>query len=137
MVYGIADLSSGRVKLVQAGHPHPLLIRKDGHIDLIGDGGVPIGLLPDAQFEQIDVQMEPGDRLLLYSDGLTECRVDGGQLLDDAGLLDMVRANLTATGREFLDDLFWRLTQRMTGPDGMDDDMSATLFEYNGADGST
>ena len=52
MAYCIADLRTGVVKMVQAGHPHPLLLRADGSMEFIGRGGVPVGLVPDVDYEQ-------------------------------------------------------------------------------------
>ena len=132
MAYATADLTTGQIKMVQAGHPHPLLLRKSGEVEFLGHGGVPVGLLSDATFEQIEVQMNPGDRLLLYSDGLTDCRMRNDTRLDEGGLLDLVEGSKTAQGREFLEDLFWQLTQGMHPDQGIEDDISATLFEYHG-----
>ncbi len=133
MVYAIVDLRYGHVKMVQAGHPHPLLLRRDGRTEFLGEGGLPIGLIPDATFQQTDFYMQPGDKLLLYSDGFTECRVADGSLLDEDGLNKMAQDCLaTHNGPEFLDDMFWRLTQSMSSGDGMEDDVSAVFFEYDG-----
>jgi len=133
MVYGTADLRSGEVQMVQAGHPHPLILRRDGGAEFLGAGGVPVGLLPDLDYEQFDAVMEPGDRLLFYSDGFTECRLASGGMLENEGLLHLVRAcDAGQGGQEFLDDLFWQLRQLMAPGVGMEDDVSATLFEYWG-----
>ncbi len=133
MVYGIVDLRSGVLKMVQAGHPHPLVLRQDGTKEFLGEGGVPIGLLPDIPFEQFETTLKVGDRLLLYSDGFTECRLENGEMLEPEGLLDLVDdCELNQGGPEFLDDLFWRLSQVMSPKYGMEDDVSATFFEYNG-----
>ena len=133
MAYCIADLRNGHVKMVQAGHPHPLILRKDGRTEFAGDGGVPIGLIPDIPYSQVDIQLEPGDRLLLYSDGFTEARLENGDMLEPEGLLELVdKCQSSQSGQEFLDDLYWNLTQVMPKDENMDDDVSATLFEYNG-----
>ncbi len=134
MVYAIIDLRNGHLKMVQAGHPHPLLLRADGGSEFLGDGGLPIGLLPNARFHRSETYMQPGDKLLLYSDGFTECHLSDGSLLDDSGLQQMAQDCLAdRAGSEFLDDMFWRLTQIMPPGDGMQDDVSAVFFEYNGA----
>jgi len=73
MIYGVLDTRNGAGTLCQAGHPHPLICRHDGSIQYLGSGGFPIGLVPDADYDQFDFQLNPGDRLLLYSDGISEC----------------------------------------------------------------
>ncbi|MEW2912111.1 SpoIIE family protein phosphatase [Leisingera sp. JC11] len=133
MAYCIADLRSGVVKMVQAGHPHPLLMRKNGELEFIGKGGVPVGLVPDIGYSQEEFTMERGDRLLLFSDGFTEARLQDGSMLEPEGLLDLVqKCGPEQNGKEFLDDLYWHLTQMMSKEHGLEDDVSATLFEYQG-----
>ncbi len=73
MVYGIIDSLSGQGSLCQAGHPYPLICRGDGSIELLGNGGFPVGLMHDIRYEAVDFKLQSGDRLLLYSDGITEC----------------------------------------------------------------
>lgn len=131
MVYATADLRSGLVKMVQAGHPHPLILRRNGKAEFLGDGGVPVGLLPDIPYSQVEFFMEDGDRLLLYSDGFTECRLADGSMLEPEGLLELVgKCQSGGLGQEFLDDLFWQLTEVLSPEHGLEDDVSATLFEY-------
>lgn len=134
MAYCIADLRTGLIKMVQAGHPHPLLIRQDGTMEFIGEGGVPVGLVPDIGYSQQEFQMELGDRLLLYSDGFTEAHLEDGTMLDSDGLIELVKqCKPGQSGQEFLDDLYWNLTQVMGKDTGLEDDISATLFEYQGS----
>jgi sigma-B regulation protein RsbU (phosphoserine phosphatase) len=131
MVYAVVDLHNGRIKMVQAGHPHPLILRRDGRTEYIGEGGLPVGLVPDAHYQQFEAQLEIGDRVLLYSDGFTECRLENGEMLEPEGLLELIeKCRPGQTGQEFLDDLFWNLTQVMSSEYGMEDDVSAALFEY-------
>ena len=73
MIYGVLNTRTGQGTLCQAGHPYPMICRSDGSIQRLGEGGLPIGLMPDASFEQVEFQLHPGDRLLVYSDGITEC----------------------------------------------------------------
>ncbi|MGR3806101.1 PP2C family protein-serine/threonine phosphatase [Marinibacterium profundimaris] len=135
MAYAIADLRRGIVRLVQAGHPHPLLIRADGEMRFVGQGGVPVGLIPGVSHDETVVRMQPGDRLLLYSDGFTEARLKTGGMLEEEGLLRLVsEAPPERCGRAFMDDLYDRLAGQMA--DGLDDDVSATLFEYTGTPSS-
>ena len=68
---------------MQAGHPHPMVIRRDGTVQLIGDGGLPIGLIPGATYQSVSTVLMPGDRLFLVSDGVTECPDQSGVELGD------------------------------------------------------
>ncbi|MEV5967017.1 SpoIIE family protein phosphatase [Kribbella sp. NPDC051952] len=75
-----SDLDTGRVvvRFASGGHPPPLLIRADGRCEfLLSQDGTLIGILASSQFPQTDVVLEPGDMLLLYTDGLTEARING------------------------------------------------------------
>ncbi|MFT7593661.1 MAG: sigma-B regulation protein RsbU (phosphoserine phosphatase) [Paracoccaceae bacterium] len=131
MAYAVVNLHSGKLQMVQAGHPHPLIIRSDGTAEFIGDGGLPIGLLPNAPYQQFEAKLEVGDRLLLYSDGFTECRLENGDMLEPEGLVELIgKCRPGQSGQEFLDDLFWNLTQVMSPEYGMEDDVSAALLEY-------
>ena len=72
MAYADINLVSGQVDFVQAGHPHPILIRADGSLHALGQGGMPIGLIAGAQYDRCTTVLRPGDRLFLTSDGITE-----------------------------------------------------------------
>jgi len=134
MAYGTVELATGRLKLVQAGHPHPMILRNTGKVEFIGDGGVPVGLLPDIAYSQTETKLEPGDKLLLYTDGFTECRLKNGEMLETEGLTTLVsNIGQDRTGTTFLDDLFVNLTKVMNTTLGLEDDVSATLFEFDGS----
>ncbi len=138
MIYGTVDLYRGEVKLVQCGHPHPMVMRRDGRIEFLGRGGMPLGLLDNPLCDEISVRLEPGDRLLIYSDGITECRVSGGAMLGEAGLADMAgriareRAGKAGRSAGFLEDLYRRLSSMLPEGASFEDDVSAVLLDYNG-----
>ncbi|MGB1034345.1 MAG: PP2C family protein-serine/threonine phosphatase [Primorskyibacter sp.] len=130
MLFVTADMTSGRVRFVQAGHPPPLLIAADGRHRFISNSGMPVGLLPDATFEGHDVLMQPGDKLLLYSDGFTESEMPDGRFLEEEGLLELVKQITTQNGIEFLDDLYWNLCEVRSRNSDHTDDISAVLYEF-------
>lgn len=133
MLYATLNLTSGALRMVQAGHPPPLLVRENGEVSFIGEGGMPVGLFEGAQFEPVCVDLAKGDRLLLYSDGFTEAVVKSGEMLGQDGLVALVQQSIEAAkGPDLLEDMFWRLTQVMQTPDDMGDDVSAALLEYGG-----
>jgi sigma-B regulation protein RsbU (phosphoserine phosphatase) len=73
MIYGVVDSARNVVTIAQAGHPTPLLVRRNGEVLRLAETGFPVGMLPDVDYEQLELPFEPGDRLYLYSDGVTEC----------------------------------------------------------------
>jgi serine phosphatase RsbU (regulator of sigma subunit) len=70
----------GTLTLVNAGHPPPLIVRRDGTIEEIGSTGPIIGVLPNSSWSTITLRLEEGDALVLYSDGVSEAIVDGEEL---------------------------------------------------------
>ncbi|MEQ3625724.1 MAG: fused response regulator/phosphatase [Celeribacter sp.] len=131
MVYVEADLATGRLRGVQAGHPHPLIQRCDGTLERIGRGGLPVGLLGDARYEAFHATLAPGDRLLLASDGMTECPDRHDRLLDEAGLVRLMRRNQAVRGPDFLKALTRDLSRHADAVE-FPDDISAVLLEYEG-----
>lgn len=129
----VLDLASGAVDLVQAGHPHPLLRKADGTITPVGDGGMPVGLLFDVPYDTVHLTMEPGDQLLLQSDGFVECPGPGGDMLGDDGLQrlmgDLPRGNPTAALERLLSEL-----GRFADGQDFPDDVSAILLEFAGSE---
>ena len=78
--------STGRLLFVNAGQTPPLLRRQNGSIERLTSGGVALGMFAGSIYEAGEVHMQPGDALLLYSDGLTEAESPDGVPFDEAGL---------------------------------------------------
>ncbi len=125
------DLETGRVVISQAGHPHPVVQRQDGRIEQIGLGGFPVGLIARVAYEQFTLQLDPGDRLLILSDGVTECPDPAGQMLNEEGLTDMLNRLCDVTGPPLLEALLWELSD-FAGDVDFPDDVSGILFEFKG-----
>lgn len=80
MVYGVIDRTSGAGRLCQAGHPTPLIVAPDGAIRQVGQGGPPVGLLDHLTWEEVPFTLAAGERLCLYSDGISECENPGQEM---------------------------------------------------------
>jgi sigma-B regulation protein RsbU (phosphoserine phosphatase) len=78
--------STGRLQFVNAGQTPPLLRRQNGSIERLMSGGIALGMFAGSTYEAGEVQLNPGDALLLYSDGITEAESPDGQPFDEAGL---------------------------------------------------
>src|SRR5688500_16109088 len=78
--------ATGRLLFVNAGQTPPLLRRQNGSIERLMSGGVALGMFSGSIYDAGEVQLQPGDALLLYSDGLTEAESPDGQPFDEAGL---------------------------------------------------
>ncbi len=131
LLMGYIDLATGKVDYSQCGHPNPLILGADDKVRFIGSGGLPIGLIPDADYDQESVQLEPGDRLLFHSDGFTECANDKGDLLDEAGFEKLVSINAELDGGDFFTALVWDLDM-YCGTQDFEDDLSITMLHYKG-----
>lgn len=128
MVLARVDVASGRVSMVQAGHPHPIVHRADGSVDQVGEGGMPIGLIPGAAFSEFEVSLAPGDRLFIGSDGITECMNPDGTLLGEDGLSALLQANQNLADAALFDALLAKLVA-FSGKDEFDDDVSAAVIK--------
>lgn len=71
MFFGILD-DAGRLEFINAGHPSPILIRKDTVEEAFTEGSFPVGLVPEAEFTTTTLQLQPNDTMVLFSDGVTE-----------------------------------------------------------------
>jgi sigma-B regulation protein RsbU (phosphoserine phosphatase) len=128
IVYGVLDLLSGEVVLTQAGHPPPLLVRRDGSVSTVGEGGFVVGLFMNVEYEAIRLQLRPGERLWLYSDGVVECPNRRDELFTQERLVEFA----TRTHRLQLDASLQALEQRLRqwseGP-AFEDDVSVLVIE--------
>jgi sigma-B regulation protein RsbU (phosphoserine phosphatase) len=130
MVYGIFDMFTCRVSLCQAGHPNPIVIAQNKPATEIGSGGFPVGLLPNAEYESIDIKLSSGDRLYLYSDGVTECRTADRMFFGQSRLLDFLEASRNTKLEKSMDELEKRLN-KWKGDDHFEDDISILILEMN------
>jgi sigma-B regulation protein RsbU (phosphoserine phosphatase) len=127
--YGVLDSRTEELTFTQAGHPSPVLIQSGKDLVLLGDGGSPVGLFPDAEYETIRASFHPGDRLVLYSDGVVECANQHHQLFGEDRLLNYLRANRSNCLAGMLQGLESEMEQ-WRGQTEFDDDVSLLALEF-------
>lgn len=128
MIYGVLDCNSNRLTMSQAGLPAPVYCSAAGVSSIIGSGGFPIGLIPDATYEDEAIDFYPGDRLFLYSDGITECcNAEAIQFSDER----LVALTETGAGQK-LDNLLGKIEATLyawRGENAFDDDVTLLAIE--------
>jgi sigma-B regulation protein RsbU (phosphoserine phosphatase) len=118
--YGRINAAGRRIVYSNAGHNPPLLIRPDGSVARLTEGGMVLGVFPDNGYDQGELPLGSGDRLLFYTDGITEARNPAGEEYEEEkliaaalgsralvveGMKDAVLADVNGfTGGQFEDD---------------------------------
>jgi sigma-B regulation protein RsbU (phosphoserine phosphatase) len=136
---------SRRMTVCNAGHPRPLLYRAAhqkwdflGHhaIDqptakkAVGPSNLPLGMLEISQYDHVDIQLEPGDRVLSYTDALIESNVGSGEMLGENGVLQILRLLGDLPPQQLIERLLAEIEQRY--PKSLaDDDVTVLLVEVN------
>jgi sigma-B regulation protein RsbU (phosphoserine phosphatase) len=122
--YGVIDVKSGRLWYTNAGHLPPILIGANGLTEQLTDGGTVLGVIPDLTYAETERPIGPGDRLVLFTDGITEAsNVDDEQFGFDR-LLNVVLNNSRLPSSQILEEIL-RSVSDFTGR-GLQDD--ATLM---------
>ncbi len=128
MTIAHVKLGTGEVELCQAGHPSPVIQRAGGGIEFLELWSTPIGLIEDCDFATVSFALEAGDRLVIYSDGVTECPDGAGDLLEEEGFAEILAAHASDRGDALMERLLDRLRQHHGSRD-FPDDVSAVVVQ--------
>jgi serine phosphatase RsbU (regulator of sigma subunit) len=91
--FGILD-QEGHLEFINAGHPSPILIRHGSAEEAFTEGSYPVGLVPEAEYTAVCLKLEPGDTLVLFSDGVTEAADPDEQMFGIARLKELLTGQL-------------------------------------------
>ncbi len=94
LTYSIYDPAAKKITIANSGLPYPLLVRS-GHSRFLDASGIPLGLFPESTYTELELDLEPGDILVFYSDGVVETRNDAD---DDFGLKRLAEVTRTNSG---------------------------------------
>ena len=133
IVYGLiarAEIDEGRVRVVNAGHPPPYLLRGGGLRQLELRVQLPMGLFGGTRYEEQEFVLEPGDRLFLFSDGVTDAGPPGEEHFGETRLQGLLLATADQPPHEAVRHVLRTVTSYQQG--NFRDDATALCLDWHG-----
>jgi sigma-B regulation protein RsbU (phosphoserine phosphatase) len=103
--YGILDVTNKTLTYTNAGHNPPILLDKEGNYRFIEKGSLPLGMFRDTRYHEYYLTTEPGEILMLYTDGVTEALNSRGEEFGRNRLAEAVKANGHLSARELISEV--------------------------------
>jgi sigma-B regulation protein RsbU (phosphoserine phosphatase) len=125
----MAMSGDGTACYTSTGHPPVLLRRGDGRIDELSSNGLPIGMFPDRRYTASETRLEPGDTMLLYTDGLVETTNEDGESFGIERLRGFLRSE-AETPRSLTDSLYRNIAEHQD-MEKLDDDVTFVAARVN------
>ena len=121
LFYAELDPDSGSLSFLNAGHNPPLIIHSAGTVEQLASGGLPLGIKRDAEYREGRTQLQRGDVLVIYSDGVTEAVSPTGEEFGATRLYEVVSRNIEASAAGIRDRIESSLTKFAQGTSAADD----------------
>src|SRR5712692_10056535 len=121
LFYAALDPKNGALEFLNAGHNPPLIVHAGGTMEQLASGGLPLGIMSDADFREGRTQLYPGDVLVIYSDGVSEATNPSGEEFGPTRLYEVVARNLDASAGGIRDRIESALTKFCQGTPAADD----------------
>jgi len=121
LFYAELDPASGALSFLNAGHNPPLIVHSAGTVEQLASGGLPLGIKRDAEYREGRTQLQKGDVLVIYSDGVTEAVSPTGEEFGATRLYEVVARNVTASASGIRDRIESSLTKFAQGTSAADD----------------
>ena len=106
LFYGVLAGAARTVRYVNAGHTPPIVMRRDGSIEWLEAGGAPVGMFPDWPYEEGAVQLNSGDLVLAYTDGVIEAESPFGEVWGVEGLRRAAAENRARSADDMVHAIF-------------------------------
>ena len=127
-IYGILDASNRTLSYSNAGHNPPLLIKAGGETRFVDHGEQPLGMFRDTRYHEYHLMLEPGDVLVLYTDGATEAQSPTGEEFGPARLVEAVKASIDRPAREMIASIQMDILE-WTASAGANDDVTFFIIK--------
>jgi sigma-B regulation protein RsbU (phosphoserine phosphatase) len=121
LFYAELDPASGALSFLNAGHNPPLIVHAAGTVEQLASGGLPLGIKRDAEYREGRTQLQKGDVLVIYSDGVTEAVSPSGEEFGATRLYEVVARNVNASASGIRDRIESSLTKFAQGTSAADD----------------
>ena len=132
LLYGVLDRRTGVVAYANAGHPWPLKLAADGTVaPLSGEVGIPLGIRDPAIWSTATIALSPDDRLLLYTDGLSETTNPAGEQYGEARMRERLHDLTLETSDELMRQLIAGIDD-FRGAAAVVDDMTCLILDWRG-----
>ncbi len=127
-VYGVLDSKNHVFTFANCGHCLPILLRSDGNVEYLREGGPLFGVTPEAKYEERPVYINPGDIIYLYTDGISEVFDRDDEELGLDRLTDIVCENRERPSAEILDAVYLAARQ-FASPEHVFDDLTMIVVK--------
>jgi len=129
---GILDLRTGELKAANAGHEYPVVTRAEGHFELVKDKhGFVIGGMEGVRYKEYEIQLDPGEELFLYTDGVPEATNARNELYGTDRMLEILNSNQGLEPEQVL-KIVKADVDRFVGDAPQFDDLTMLCVRYNG-----
>ncbi|MCP4631592.1 MAG: SpoIIE family protein phosphatase [candidate division Zixibacteria bacterium] len=126
-LYGVLDADNSIFTFSNAGHNPPLLLRVSGEVEELSEGGIALGVIPDAKYVEKPVILNAGDIIVFYTDGITETFNSGGEEFGTKKLVDCIKSFSGSRSEDISKSLIERLKVFRKGGTQTDDYTSVIL----------
>jgi sigma-B regulation protein RsbU (phosphoserine phosphatase) len=130
LFYGTINPQTGELKYSNGGHNPPMLVRTTGEVLRLDKGGLPVGMMKGMAYQEASVFFNPGDVLVIYSDGITESVNEKDEEFEEERLIEVVRHNLNRSASGIRDRIDEALS-RFVGTMAPVDDMTLMIIKRN------
>lgn len=127
LFYGVYDSATRKLAYTNAGHLPPVLFRQN-RIQRLEGGGTVVGLFPSVRYTQAEIEIEPGDLLLAFTDGMTEPENSFGQEFGEERLLDVAQRARSSPPEIMMNEIY-RAVSDWTGSPELQDDMTLVVAQ--------